>query len=204
MNDVARLEVVNRGNGVFDVMWDSVSRATHYEVYYTLSNDNCVDYRGRNPTFHSMHYLQTRYTSERITDLPSAYFNAYNHLKNGVLIVWVRAVQGTNPPFVFSDWSDACATNNILDGITKDIPYSEDLSLKQAVGQMLLVGFNGERMDTGITHMIEDIGPGGVVLFDRKNPSNLTSPEQLRVLTTEVQAVSRIPAFVAVDAEGDM
>ena len=200
--DDVRLSVINQNNGVFDISWDSVRGAGYYEVYYTTSSGNCVDYAQHGSIYNSRRYVQTERTSLRIQDIPSAYVNVASHLKHGSVIVWVRAAQGTTPPVVFSDWADMCVANTVTPTQKKDIPHSSALSLEQAAGQMLLVGFNGGKINAGITKMIQEVGPGGVVLFDRKDPSNITSPEQVSVLTTEIQTVSPIPAFVAIDAEG--
>ena len=81
-------------------------------------------------------------------------------------------------------------------------------SLEDAVGQMLMVGFRGERLEGEASAMLRDIKPGGVVLFDYDAPTkgemtrNITSREQLRALIAEIQAQATIPYFIAIDAEG--
>ena len=80
------------------------------------------------------------------------------------------------------------------------------LALEEAVGQMLMIGFRGDVLDGDITAMLRDIQPGGVVLFDYDLSSkgemvrNITSPRQLRALTSALQGIA--PYFIAVDAEG--
>ena len=82
------------------------------------------------------------------------------------------------------------------------------LTLEQAVGQMLLVGFRGETVDEPAATLLRDIQPGGVILFDRDGPSggdlvrNITSKEQLQALTGQLQEQAAIPYFIAIDAEG--
>ncbi len=84
------------------------------------------------------------------------------------------------------------------------------LSLEDAVGQMLLIGFQGERLDEETASLLDDIAPGGVILFDYDLPSggakprNITSPEQLRALIAELQAQADIAYFVAIDVEGGL
>ena len=82
-------------------------------------------------------------------------------------------------------------------------------SLSVKIGQMLMIGFRG--LDAGSEPSIEaDIcerGIGGVVLFDYDVPSaspvrNIDSPEQLLRLTTELQKMSKVPLFIAIDQEG--
>ena len=82
------------------------------------------------------------------------------------------------------------------------------LTLEQAVGQMLLVGFRGETVEEPAAALLRDIQPGGVILFDRDGPSggelvrNITSREQLQALTAQLQEPAAIPYFIAIDAEG--
>ena len=82
------------------------------------------------------------------------------------------------------------------------------LTLEQAVGQMLLIGFRGTTLDEPTAAMLRDIQPGGLILFDRDGPSggelerNITSRAQLQALTAQLQERAIIPYFVAIDAEG--
>ncbi len=77
-------------------------------------------------------------------------------------------------------------------------PETETLEL----GQMLLIGFEGTSVDAEVQRLLEAVRPGGVILFGR----NITGPEQLRQLATDLQAASqRIsgrPLFIALDQEG--
>ncbi|MXX18317.1 MAG: glycoside hydrolase family 3 protein [Dehalococcoidia bacterium] len=75
---------------------------------------------------------------------------------------------------------------------------------------MLLIGFPGERLDGETVALLDDIAPGGVILFDYDLPSggakprNITSPEQLRALIAELQAQAEIAYFIAIDVEGGL
>jgi beta-N-acetylhexosaminidase len=84
-----------------------------------------------------------------------------------------------------------------------------DLSLEEKVGQMLMLGFRGLR--------VEDLGPfadsiasghvGHVVLFDYDVPSdspvrNVESPEQVAALTRGLQELAPRSLLVAIDQEG--
>ena len=86
------------------------------------------------------------------------------------------------------------------------MPDDLGTSIEEAVGQMLMIGFRGDVLDGDITAMLRDIQPGGVVLFDYDLSSkgemvrNITSPRQLRALTSALQGIA--PYFIAVDAEG--
>ncbi len=84
----------------------------------------------------------------------------------------------------------------------------DSLSLEDAVGQMLLVGFRGETLDTDVRAILDEVRPGGVILYDRDFPSdgvaerNIASPEQLRDLIAALQDQAHVAYFIAVDAEG--
>ena len=94
---------------------------------------------------------------------------------------------------------------------TSAIPESaEALSLEEAVGQMLMVGFRGYSLTENVEALLNDVRPGGVVLFDYDAASkgeierNIESPKQLLALTEELQSASSIPLFVGADAEGGL
>ena len=80
------------------------------------------------------------------------------------------------------------------------------------LGELLLVGFSGTAVpgNDEIRHLVCDIKVGGVILFERDvatgKPRNLTSPEQVRRLTTDLQALANFcvgrPLFIAADNEG--
>jgi beta-N-acetylhexosaminidase len=82
-------------------------------------------------------------------------------------------------------------------------------SLSVKIGQMIMVGFRG--LDaSGEPRLADDIRKrhiGGVVLFDYDVPSaspvrNIESAEQVKRLVGELQGMSSIPLFVAIDQEG--
>lgn len=74
------------------------------------------------------------------------------------------------------------------------------LSAKEKVGQLLMLGFGGTRMDRTIAAFLDDMQPGGVALFSR----NIDSPEQTMALIRDVRAhdPAGVPMFVSVDQEG--
>ena len=86
-------------------------------------------------------------------------------------------------------------------------PLQDRLDMK--IGQMVMIGFRGTSLEEtpGLMEDITRFNLGGVVLFDYDVPSgspgrNITSPDQLRQLTSELQQASRIPLLIAVDQEG--
>ena len=77
------------------------------------------------------------------------------------------------------------------------------MSLEQKVGQMIVVGFEGVRVNAEIQSLISRYFVGGVTLFAR----NIKSPRQVAKLTTDLQRLTReterrIPLFIAADQEG--
>ncbi len=82
-------------------------------------------------------------------------------------------------------------------------------SLREKIGQMLLVGFRGLTIEesASIVADIQDHNLGGVLLFDYDTPTstpvrNVASPEQLTALVSGLQAVAATPLIVAIDEEG--
>ena len=86
-------------------------------------------------------------------------------------------------------------------------PVQDRLNMK--IGQMLMIGFRGTSLQAA-PDLMEDITKrnlGGVVLFDYDVPSkawgrNITSPDQLKKLTGELQQAAKVPLLIAVDQEG--
>lgn len=81
--------------------------------------------------------------------------------------------------------------------------------LEGKIGQMIMVGFRGFSID-GESRIARDIEAGrlgGVILFDYDVPRgtferNIQSPEQVKSLVEQLQALAAVPLFVAVDQEG--
>ncbi len=65
------------------------------------------------------------------------------------------------------------------------------------LGQMIMVGFEGESPNEDITSLIRDYHVGGVILFSK----NITNPNQAARLTNTLQSLSSEPLFIAVDQE---
>jgi beta-N-acetylhexosaminidase len=82
-------------------------------------------------------------------------------------------------------------------------------SLTIKIGQMLMIGFRGldAKTEPRIEADIRKRGIGGIVLFDYDVAAaspvrNIESPEQVARLVSELQGMSQIPLFVAIDQEG--
>ena len=71
--------------------------------------------------------------------------------------------------------------------------------LTDAVGQLLMVGIPGPRLDTESRDMLSDLQPSGVILFRR----NYTDPETLQSLCADLHALNPDdPLLIALDHEG--
>ncbi|MFF2158383.1 glycoside hydrolase family 3 N-terminal domain-containing protein [Paenibacillus chitinolyticus] len=79
-----------------------------------------------------------------------------------------------------------------------------ELTLKEKIGQLLMVGFEGLAPDMNIRDLLENHFAGGVVFFSR----NLDNPGQAFALTEELQrmavAATGIPLWIGTDQEGGM
>ncbi|MDD5157685.1 glycoside hydrolase family 3 N-terminal domain-containing protein [Sulfurimonas sp.] len=85
----------------------------------------------------------------------------------------------------------------------------DDGELKKMIGRMLVVGFEGESLNDNnkIIKDIKNYELGGVILFDRfyndkTKIKNISSPEQLKSLTSTLNSSAIKPLLIAVDQEG--
>ncbi len=74
------------------------------------------------------------------------------------------------------------------------------MSKTEKIGQMVMIGIQGTKVDDDSLYMLHQFHMGGVILFDR----NMKSPEQVKQLTSDLQAQSneKVPLFIGVDEEG--
>jgi beta-N-acetylhexosaminidase len=79
-----------------------------------------------------------------------------------------------------------------------------NLSLKQKIGQLLMVGFDGLTPNAHIEYMLRERQVGGVILFRR----NVDQPAQIAALTRRLQEInaehSNVPLMISIDQEGGM
>lgn len=84
------------------------------------------------------------------------------------------------------------------------------LSLREKIGQLLVVGFRGSRPEECALAVrdVREHGIGGVVLFDQEmvdgsaGRKNIESPAQVRTLLAFLQSHARVPLLTAIDQEG--
>lgn len=74
------------------------------------------------------------------------------------------------------------------------------MSKTEKIGQMVMIGIQGTKIDDDSLYMLNQFHMGGVILFDR----NMENPEQVKQLTSDLQAQSneKVPLFIGVDEEG--
>jgi beta-N-acetylhexosaminidase len=74
------------------------------------------------------------------------------------------------------------------------------LPLEQQIGQLFYIGLPGPELDQETRSLIEDVQPGGVIIFGR----NVASPEQLRGLLDQVREMLPVPPLCGIDQEGGL
>ena len=88
---------------------------------------------------------------------------------------------------------------------------SDEVSLRDKIGQMLIVGFDGTTIDehSSIVKMIQVDHIGGVILFDynyqtKTFDKNIESPQQVARLNQSLQKMNQnsLPLLISVDYEG--
>lgn len=98
----------------------------------------------------------------------------------------------------------------VLGSAAAELP---DSLLRRYAAEMLIIGFRGDSVETDpdIRHYLQDIRPGGIILFDIDLTSggglgtrNIKSRPQLRHLTEEMKKLADYPLFIAADQEGGL
>src|SRR5690242_24540 len=74
------------------------------------------------------------------------------------------------------------------------------LPLEQQVGQFFFIGLTGTEIDQTARELIEEIQPGGIILFGR----NIESPQQVRKLLDDARELVPTPILCGVDQEGGL
>ena len=74
------------------------------------------------------------------------------------------------------------------------------LPLEQQIGQFLFIGLPGTELDADTRALIEEVQPGGIIIFGR----NVASPEQLRSLLDGVRELVLTPPLFGIDQEGGL
>jgi len=74
------------------------------------------------------------------------------------------------------------------------------LPLDQQIGQLFYIGLPGPELDAEARSLLEEVNPGGVILFGR----NVVAPEQVRQLLDGVTTLLPVAPLLGVDQEGGL
>lgn len=122
-----------------------------------------------------------------------------------IIIVIILAILGINNRNIFNgdeqviqDKQQIKQENLTIDEKVDKIVAS--MSKTEKIGQMVMIGIQGTKVDDDSLYMLNQYHMGGVILFDR----NMESPEQVKQLTSDLQAQSneKVPLFIGIDEEG--
>lgn len=82
------------------------------------------------------------------------------------------------------------------------MPSDRFLSLpfEEQIGQFFFIGLPGPELDSEARTLIEEVKPGGVILFGR----NIVDPQQVRSLLDGARALVSVPLLCGVDQEGGL
>ncbi len=115
--------------------------------------------------------------------------------------------------YIFSFIMGICCSMNLF---AHTYPY---VTLRDKIGQMLLIGFDGKKVDpqSAIVKTIQKNNIGGVILFDydkrtQTKNKNIESPRQVKLLTHDLQYLAsrgnlkhnraQLPLLISIDYEG--
>jgi len=82
------------------------------------------------------------------------------------------------------------------------MPFTQlfSLPLEQQIGQFFFIGLPGTELDEEARSLIEEIKPGGIILFGR----NVESAEQVRKLLDDARAMLPVQPLCGIDQEGGL
>lgn len=122
-----------------------------------------------------------------------------------IIIVIVLAILGINNRNIFNDNEQVIQDKQQIkqENLTIDEKVDKtvaSMSQTEKLGQMVMIGIQGTKVDDDSLYMLHQFHMGGVILFDR----NMESPEQVKQLTSDLQAQSneKVPLFIGIDEEG--
>lgn len=122
-----------------------------------------------------------------------------------IIIIIVLAILGINNRNIFNDNEQVIQDKQQIkqENLTIDKKVDqivESMSQTEKLGQMVMIGIQGTKVDDDSLYMLNQYHMGGVILFDR----NMDSLEQVKQLTSDLQAQSneKVPLFIGIDEEG--
>src|SRR5882724_570019 len=78
------------------------------------------------------------------------------------------------------------------------MPPRSHILLRQQVGQLMIVGFDGLEATPAVHSLLTELRPSGIILFTR----NISSPAQCYRLLAQCRSTAQLPLFACVDLEG--
>ena len=72
------------------------------------------------------------------------------------------------------------------------------MTIEEKIGQLFIFGFNGTTLTPEIQNMIENKYIGGVIIMGK----NIENKEQIKKLNNDLQNISKLNIFIAIDQEG--
>ena len=122
-----------------------------------------------------------------------------------LIIIIVLAILGINNRSIFNDDEQVIQDKQQIkqENLTIDEKVDQivaSMSQTEKLGQMVMIGIQGTKVDDDSLYMLNQYHMGGVILLDR----NMKSPEQVKQLTSDLQAQSneKVPLFIGIDEEG--
>lgn len=122
-----------------------------------------------------------------------------------IIIVIILAILGINNRNIFNGDEQVIQDKQQIkqENLTIDEKVDktvESMSQTEKLGQMVMIGIQGTKVDDDSLYMLNQYHMGGVILFDR----NMENPEQVKQLTSDLQAQSneKVPLFIGIDEEG--
>ena len=122
-----------------------------------------------------------------------------------IIIIIVLAILGINNRSIFNDDKQVMQDKQQIkqENLTIDEKVDQivaSMSQTEKLGQMVMIGIQGTKVDDDSLYMLNQYHMGGVILFDR----NMESLEQVKQLTSDLQAQSneKVPLFIGIDEEG--
>ena len=122
-----------------------------------------------------------------------------------IIIIIVLAILGINNRSIFNDDEQVIQDKQQIkqENLTIDEKVDKtvaSMSQTEKLGQMVMIGIQGTKVDDDSLYMLHQFHMGGVILFDR----NMDSLEQVKQLTSDLQAQSneKVPLFIGIDEEG--
>lgn len=91
--------------------------------------------------------------------------------------------------------------NNEIEQVDKIKDKVESMSLEEKIGQLFIVGFEGEEINDEIVDLVKNQKVGGLIYFSR----NIVDSNQIINLNNEIKDIEKdIPLFISVDEEGGL